>query len=325
VCGSAHGQGFASAPTTNLCADGSTPATSGEGPWTWECEGINGGLPASCSASNAINGVCGDFTTALCSVGTNTTLSLSGTNWVWSCQGIHGGNNASCSAAGLSRITLVTNGNSRGSITLYNNKLYLPRSANSVPHNPQLLDVVNLANNAVSQINLGTPIHRGGIMEHNGRLYIPWYNASTKVSYLDVVNTANNAVSTMQLSAPRVGTAMAEYNNKLYITYGTSNQYAATLGDNNSVLAVVDTTNNALSQINLGVADNRLSVIVHNNKLYMPRTTALDILDLSDGSVSTIALGTGNGGTNAVIHDNKLYMGITFNSILSVLRLPPPH
>ncbi|MCL2473887.1 MAG: hypothetical protein FWF23_03160 [Alphaproteobacteria bacterium] len=51
VCGSAHGQGFATAPTTNLCSVGTNTELDGTGPWTWTCGGINGGNTSStCTA-----------------------------------------------------------------------------------------------------------------------------------------------------------------------------------------------------------------------------------------------------------------------------------
>ncbi|MBI5548772.1 MAG: hypothetical protein HY901_33235 [Deltaproteobacteria bacterium] len=51
ACGSANGQSFTSAPTTNLCSSGTASALSGSGPWTWTCAGSNGGSTASCAAS----------------------------------------------------------------------------------------------------------------------------------------------------------------------------------------------------------------------------------------------------------------------------------
>ena len=49
-CGSANGQMFTSAPTTNLCSVGTPSAVSGTGPWSWTCSGSNGGTTASCTA-----------------------------------------------------------------------------------------------------------------------------------------------------------------------------------------------------------------------------------------------------------------------------------
>ena len=52
VCGTASCTAVASAPTTNLCGDGSLPAVAGAGPWTWTCNGSGtpAGTNASCSA-----------------------------------------------------------------------------------------------------------------------------------------------------------------------------------------------------------------------------------------------------------------------------------
>ncbi len=50
VCGSASGVAVTTAPTTNLCNAGNSTAVSGTGPWTWTCNGINGGTNANCSA-----------------------------------------------------------------------------------------------------------------------------------------------------------------------------------------------------------------------------------------------------------------------------------
>lgn len=51
VCGSADGESFSEAPTTNLCTAGTDGTVSGDGPWTWACNGTNGGSNASCSAT----------------------------------------------------------------------------------------------------------------------------------------------------------------------------------------------------------------------------------------------------------------------------------
>lgn len=42
-CGPAHGQSFSSEPTEGLCDQGNPSEVSGNGPWEWICEGINGG------------------------------------------------------------------------------------------------------------------------------------------------------------------------------------------------------------------------------------------------------------------------------------------
>jgi hypothetical protein len=106
TCGSANGVGTMSAPSSNLCVNGTPTAVSGTGPWTWDCNGANGGTNTSCSAPLMQNGVCGSangvgVTSApssnLCSAGTATAVGGSGP-WSWNCNGVNGGTNASCSA-----------------------------------------------------------------------------------------------------------------------------------------------------------------------------------------------------------------------------------
>ena len=58
ACGSANGQTFATAPTTNLCSVGPASSLTGSGPWGWTCGGINGGNAVSCSASSSVLGTC---------------------------------------------------------------------------------------------------------------------------------------------------------------------------------------------------------------------------------------------------------------------------
>jgi parallel beta-helix repeat protein len=50
TCGSASGIATTSAPTANLCSLGSASAVTGMGPWTWSCQGSNGGGNATCMA-----------------------------------------------------------------------------------------------------------------------------------------------------------------------------------------------------------------------------------------------------------------------------------
>lgn len=51
VCGSSNGQSLDSAPVSGLCAVGTASVLAGTGPWTWTCNGINGGTVASCSTT----------------------------------------------------------------------------------------------------------------------------------------------------------------------------------------------------------------------------------------------------------------------------------
>jgi hypothetical protein len=50
VCGTANGTTVTSAPLTNLCAVGTASSMTGSGPWTWSCNGSNGGVSATCTA-----------------------------------------------------------------------------------------------------------------------------------------------------------------------------------------------------------------------------------------------------------------------------------
>lgn len=52
VCGSANGTIVTSAPTTNLCSTGTASTVTGYGPWSWSCQGSNGGANAACSAAS---------------------------------------------------------------------------------------------------------------------------------------------------------------------------------------------------------------------------------------------------------------------------------
>ncbi|HOS88114.1 MAG TPA: PKD domain-containing protein, partial [Candidatus Pacearchaeota archaeon] len=108
-CGSSDGGTFGSAPTTNLCSQGTASSVSGSGPWSWACYGINGGSTVSCSAQKTavpINGQCGyannnsydsQPTSGLCYQGTASTVTGSGP-WHWTCQGSNGGSTVSCVA-----------------------------------------------------------------------------------------------------------------------------------------------------------------------------------------------------------------------------------
>ena len=105
-CGTADGVPSPTAPTTNLCADGSTPNVTGTGPWNWTCSGTGGGSDALCSAPASVNGQCGTAhgtptatspSTGLCAAGTESAVSGTGP-WTWTCNGLGGGTNESCAA-----------------------------------------------------------------------------------------------------------------------------------------------------------------------------------------------------------------------------------
>ena len=55
-CGTANGQTYASAPSTNLCSVGSATALTGSGPWTWACSISGGADSPTCSALKSASG-----------------------------------------------------------------------------------------------------------------------------------------------------------------------------------------------------------------------------------------------------------------------------
>jgi len=117
-CGAAGNAVVAEAPATNLCDSGMPSAVYGDGPWTWTCSGMNGGIASTCNTSKvvpkappppgpAVNGVCGPANgvassetperDVLCSGGTPTGTSGHGP-WNWGCIGANGGMTVSCTA-----------------------------------------------------------------------------------------------------------------------------------------------------------------------------------------------------------------------------------
>lgn len=66
-CGSDNGKSLASTPA-NLCAAGTPSGVSGSGPWTWSCQGQNGGTTANCQANLASSGGGGSSTPSAGSV-----------------------------------------------------------------------------------------------------------------------------------------------------------------------------------------------------------------------------------------------------------------
>ncbi len=117
TCGAAANNVMASAPEVNLCDSGNPSPVYGDGPWTWTCSGLNGGIASTCSTSRVVpkappppgplvNGLCGPMngvaTTSapeegLCSSGAATAISGDGP-WNWSCIGVNGGMTVSCTS-----------------------------------------------------------------------------------------------------------------------------------------------------------------------------------------------------------------------------------
>lgn len=105
-CGAINGVGSATKPAGNFCTQGIPTAIVGTGPWSWECQGENGGTSAACSAPLLINGECGPANGSLSASAPIGALCVSGKAsdvtgngpWYWNCFGDNGGVVAQCVA-----------------------------------------------------------------------------------------------------------------------------------------------------------------------------------------------------------------------------------
>ena len=117
ACGVAASSPSPTTPTVNLCDGGVPSHVYGEGPWTWTCSGMNGGIASSCSTQRnvppppappgaVVNGLCGSSNGRamalqpiedLCDSGTATSVSGDGP-WNWNCLGQNSGMTVSCTA-----------------------------------------------------------------------------------------------------------------------------------------------------------------------------------------------------------------------------------
>lgn len=109
ACGPADGSNVYSAPTSGLCSTGDATTVSGAGPFTWNCNGRDGGTNDSCQANLAVNGECGAShntaqasppSTGLCNAGTASIVTGSGP-YLWTCNGLNSGANASCTSLSI--------------------------------------------------------------------------------------------------------------------------------------------------------------------------------------------------------------------------------
>jgi len=114
VCGPTSGTSVVSAPTLNLCAEGSAGAVvpnATNSVWSWMCSGLDGGTNALCQAFNANPaGTCGvangttvftapSMPSELCAPGdTASAVTVSGGTWTWTCSGPGGGPIVACGA-----------------------------------------------------------------------------------------------------------------------------------------------------------------------------------------------------------------------------------
>lgn len=109
MCGPSNGTNVYAKPSSGLCAVGNATSVGGTGPFSWNCNGINGGTNASCSANLSVNGECGPAnggssllapTTGLCSAGTAGAISGTGP-FIWNCGGLNGGTSIGCSSLAI--------------------------------------------------------------------------------------------------------------------------------------------------------------------------------------------------------------------------------
>lgn len=128
LCGSSNGLAASYRPTSNLCMAGHASSVSGNGPWRWNCRGLNGGVTVSCAAPSIarvtgqtrIDGIqptasiipkikdgrCGKSHNlgtnsrpqgGLCASGTASRVNGHGP-WRWACSGSEGGQAMACLA-----------------------------------------------------------------------------------------------------------------------------------------------------------------------------------------------------------------------------------
>lgn len=110
LCGPSNGVAASGQPQDGLCSSGTATQISGDGPWNWNCLGINGGMTVSCTAPlqppAPVTGACGGASgvptltipkSGLCGAGISSAVSGRGP-WTWSCSGTNGGGAVACVA-----------------------------------------------------------------------------------------------------------------------------------------------------------------------------------------------------------------------------------
>ncbi|MDD5639841.1 MAG: hypothetical protein PHR47_03525 [Candidatus Pacebacteria bacterium] len=97
ICGLSNGQSFTKTPIVNLCLSGTASVVSGDGPWMWACNGINGGTTDSCSAekilecglvnnTEVLDGTLTSSSPNLCNTGKVINFQLSNDRYYWKCD-----------------------------------------------------------------------------------------------------------------------------------------------------------------------------------------------------------------------------------------------
>jgi outer membrane protein OmpA-like peptidoglycan-associated protein len=125
-CGGANGLAANARPVYDLCAAGAASSVSGDGPWRWNCQGVNGGIMVSCASPVAVGAMapasaesqkpppapvaedaqCGSADGAVAESAPSANLCVKGMAsrvngagpWTWACSGLNGGHASACSA-----------------------------------------------------------------------------------------------------------------------------------------------------------------------------------------------------------------------------------
>lgn len=173
ACGGANGASYWTAPTQGLCLQGGPSALTGSGPWSWSCQGLNGGEPAGCSASvtvvpsmpNAASATAGDAQASV----TFSPPTYNGTSTIISYSAISNPGNVTASGAAspltVSGLTngvaytftvTATNGDGTGAPSAPTN-MVIPKSAPDAP-------IIGTATAGTNQatITFSPPLSNGG-------------------------------------------------------------------------------------------------------------------------------------------------------------------
>jgi len=180
-CGSSHGQTFTTIPTANFCTQGSVSSISGSGPWTWSCNGSNGGSTAQCRAEVVVPPVPGPTP----SVG----LSILEKGWA-------GGNSSNIADWSPSRLfnDVVMGSRGFGLPNTYEPNLYHPvMDANGWPTSSSTL-VLNVGSGNMTNGTYKGSFTGTGVMSLGGASISNLVKVNNTTTFDLVVSDGNNAI-----------------------------------------------------------------------------------------------------------------------------------
>jgi hypothetical protein len=128
VCGIVNGTEQSQAPSSDLCSSGNPTQVVGSGPWTWSCNGSNGGINSACEALVAC-GVNHDMSTGSLAINDNRIYCIQGTSTV---NNISIGSDASPKLMFLGNTSIDMTANSKSAISLGINSSPVMGIANGV-------------------------------------------------------------------------------------------------------------------------------------------------------------------------------------------------